>query len=340
MAVTIKEIAEICGISRGTVDRVLNNRGKVKAETEQLVRRVAEQLGYTPNLAAKTLAAQKKSLVIGILTVSEGNAFFDEVFQGIRQAEKELNSYDVRLLIRSMKGYDPQRQLTLIRELEEQIHALILNPISDPQIAAEIDRLTEAGIHVITMNNDIENCRRLCYVGSDYTKGGEAACGMLGLMTAGKADVAILTGSIRVLGHAQRIAGFKNIMQARFPDIRAVCFEETNDDEIQAYDVTKRVLESHPEIDAIFVVAGGVYGVCRAVLAMGLQEKLRIVCFDSVPTTVEMMQKGIVQATICQQPYAQGYRSVKLAFDVLVSGIPPETDRFIVENEIKIQENL
>ena len=51
MAVTIKQIAEMCGVSRGTVDRVLNNRGKVKKETEQMIRKIAEDLGYVPNMA-------------------------------------------------------------------------------------------------------------------------------------------------------------------------------------------------------------------------------------------------------------------------------------------------
>ena len=75
MSVTIKQISELCGVSRGTVDRVLNNRGKVKPETEQKVREVAERLGYTPNMAGKALAARKRDLVIGVALVAKGNAF-------------------------------------------------------------------------------------------------------------------------------------------------------------------------------------------------------------------------------------------------------------------------
>ena len=76
MSVTIKQISELCGVSRGTVDRVLNNRGKVKPETEQKVREVADRLGYTPNMAGKALAARKRDLVIGVALVAKGNAFF------------------------------------------------------------------------------------------------------------------------------------------------------------------------------------------------------------------------------------------------------------------------
>ena len=54
--VTIKQIAELCGVSRGTVDRVLNNRGSVKPEKRQLVLDTARKLHYQPNPAGKALA--------------------------------------------------------------------------------------------------------------------------------------------------------------------------------------------------------------------------------------------------------------------------------------------
>lgn len=340
MSVTIKKIAELGGVSRGTVDRVLNNRGKVKPETEIMVRQLAEQFGYTPNLAGKALAVRKKSLVIGIVIVSEGNPFFDTVFRGIAEAEKELRDYGVKIMIRTMKGYNIDRQLQLIEEIENDINALILNPISDPRIAAKIDALDARGIGVVTLNTDIENSRRFCYIGSDYFRGGETACGIMGLLTGGRATIGIVTGSIKVLGHNQRIAGFREVMKRKYPAMRVVDYVESNDDEIRAYEVTKELLASHPEIDAIFVVAAGVYGACRAILSLGLQEKLTVVSFDKVPTTVEMIKKGIIKATICQQPFMQGNKAVHIVFDYLVSGAKPETDQFILYSQIKITENI
>ncbi|AUS98355.1 LacI family transcriptional regulator [Clostridium thermosuccinogenes] len=340
MAVTIKKIAELCGVSRGTVDRVLNNRGKVKPETEALIRRVAEQLDYKPNIAGKALAARKKSFVIGVIVASEGNPFFDDVLKGIHQAENELHDYGVKIIIKTMKGYDIQRQLKLIEELEGGIHALILNSISDAEIAAKIDELTDKGIPVITLNTDIENSKRLCYVGCDYVKGGETACGMLGLLTGGRAKVGVITGSVKILGHNQRVQGFRNVIKRRYPGIEVVDFAESNDDDIIAFEATKKMLLEHKEIDALFIAAAGAYGVCRAVISLGLENKITIVCFDDVPSTVEMMEKGLIKATICQQPFLQGNKSVHIAYDYLVSGARPHNDQFIVENKIKILENL
>lgn len=341
MSVTIKKIAELSGVSRGTVDRVLNHRGKVKPDTEERVRRFAQQLGYKPNLAGKALAAKKKSFLIGVLVASEGNPFFEEVFHGIKAAEQELKDYAVHVRIRTMKGYDVEEQLFFIEEMcRAGVHALILNPISDERIAAKINVLTDAGIPVITMNTDIENSRRLYYVGSNYMRGGETAGGMLALLTGGKAKVGIITGSVKILGHNQRITGFRNVMHTMYTGIHVIDFADTNDDDIQAYDNATRMLQAHPEMNAVFVVAAGVYGVCRAIMALGLEKKLTVISFDDVPSTVEMMRKGIVKATICQQPFLQGNKSVHAAFDYLVSGIKPESDQFIVKNEIKILQNL
>ena len=61
---TIKEIAELAGVSRGTVDRVLNNRGAVNADTREKILEIAKLLDYQPNKAGVALAAQKKSWTI------------------------------------------------------------------------------------------------------------------------------------------------------------------------------------------------------------------------------------------------------------------------------------
>lgn len=81
--VTIKQIAELCGVSRGTVDRVLNGRGKVRPEKAALVRAMAEKLNYRPNPAGKALSARKKQPVVGVLIASEGVHFFDEVLDAM-----------------------------------------------------------------------------------------------------------------------------------------------------------------------------------------------------------------------------------------------------------------
>ena len=65
--VTMKKIAELCNVSRGTVDRVLHGRGRVSEETAANIRRVAKELGYEPNPAAKALSARKTQPKVSVI---------------------------------------------------------------------------------------------------------------------------------------------------------------------------------------------------------------------------------------------------------------------------------
>ena len=78
---TIKEIAAIAGVSRGTVDRVLNNRGSVNPDTARKINEVAKALDYRPNKAGLVLAAQKKKLKLGVILFSTNNPFFADVLK-------------------------------------------------------------------------------------------------------------------------------------------------------------------------------------------------------------------------------------------------------------------
>ena len=92
------------------------------------------------------------------------------------------------------------------------------------------------------------------------------------------------------------------------------------------------------KIDAVFFAAAGVFGGCKAI-----QESCRhprVITFDEVPTTLEMLRAGVISATISQQPYKQGSHSLNLLFEYLTNGTLPERDEFFVEHSIKIRENL
>lgn len=82
---TIKEIAALAGVSRGTVDRVLNNRGSVSPATAEKIKEIAKALDYKPNKAGLALAAQKRKLKLGVILFSTDNPFFADVLKGVRQ---------------------------------------------------------------------------------------------------------------------------------------------------------------------------------------------------------------------------------------------------------------
>ncbi len=337
---TIKEIAQLCGVSRGTVDRVLNGRGRVKPETEQLILRKIEELGYTKNVAGRALTIKRIAPKIGVVMASEGNPFFGDVLQGVSRAEQELAEYGVTVTRRGMRGYSVITQLALIDELEENgMSVLVLQAINDERIRQRIRQLRERGIPTITVNTDIERSERVSYVGSDYLLGGKTAAGLMGLATSGCGSVGVVTGVDTLLGHVQRLYGFERHLAERYPDVQIVDRVCGMDDAEVSYEVTDYMLRRHPEIDAIMIIAAGAEGVCRAVHDRGEEKRIRIVAFDAVPAVIERMKMGLIRAVVCQQPQMQGYRAVRAAFECLL-GPERVQDAQIMENQIKIVENL
>ena len=133
---TIKEIAELAGVSRGTVDRVLNKRGAVNPKTEAKILEIAKALDYKPNRAGIVLAAQKKKFKFGIVMFGIGNPFFDDVIAGFKEKEEELSGYNCTVLIRRISAFGVEDQLEAINSLvKEEINGLAISPQIDPSIA-------------------------------------------------------------------------------------------------------------------------------------------------------------------------------------------------------------
>ena len=337
--VTMKKIAELCNVSRGTVDRVLHGRGRVSEETAANIRRVAKELGYEPNPAAKALSARKTQPKVSVILPSEGNPFFDEVIRGIEEAEESYKIYGFTMHLHTIKGYDPAGELALLEGASRNADAIIIDPIDDDEIRAAVNRLVDEGKFVITVNGDLPGSKRQCYVGSDYENGGVTACALLEAFAGGQAKVGVVLGSRQSSGHRARLAGFQKRMEkAKGIEIAAVI--ENEDDEFTSFERTKEMLRMHPEITALFLVAGGVYGACRAVMELSEAHRPIVIAFDSVPSTVEMMKKGIVKAVLYQHPYRQGHRAMELAFERLVNGRAPYKEAYIMKHEIKLLENL
>ncbi len=336
---TIKEIAELAGVSRGTVDRVLNHRGSVNPATAALIRDIAQKLDYKPNRAGIALAAQRKNLKLGVLLFDTGNLFFEDVWEGVREKAEELAGYNCTVLSRRT-GFSASAQAEAIQELEDcGIAGLVLTPFNDPLIVSCIDRLARNGIPVITTNTDILHSRRLAFVGSDFYRCGQTAAGLMRLMTQGEVRVGIVTGSSRVLCHTDRIKGFCDSIASRYPQIHVCETIENSDDEFESYDKTMDLLTRRPELNALYFTAGGVYGGCRAVRSLGRQD-IRIISYDKIPTTQELLEQDIISATICQQPKRQGSKPLQLLFDYLVTGQKPEREYYYTAVDIRIRENL
>lgn len=341
MAVTIRQIAAVAGVSRGTVDRVLHGRPGVNPEIAMHVRHIADDLGFEPNLAGKILAARKQPIKIGCFLPSIGNVFFEDVVAGFRDAEAAYSDFGLSVEVKEVKGFEPGEHIAAIQRLVENgCAALCVSTVDIPEIRACINGLVESGVPVVAVNTDLTKTKRLCYVGCNYLQGGSTAAGLLALTAPEKLELLIVTGSLNIRGHNQRIQGFSRTLRKKGVSYHLVDIFESLDNDEHAYEMTLRALRAHPEINCIYITAAGVAGVCRAVTELGLQRKLRVLCHDDIAATRQLVRDGVIDFTIGQEPHEQGYRAIQLLFDHFMSDKHTRPADYITNTVIVIKENL
>ncbi len=338
--VTIKQIAELCGVSRGTVDRVLNNRGNVKAEKRELIMATAKKLKYVPNPAGKALVSRQKKPTVGIVLPAKGLVFFDDVINAMKKAEEKYALFGLQTVWRMTEGYSVDAQCEVLDELMSVVNGIIINPINSSRVRERLFAMQARGIFVVTVNNDIHDAGRHCYVGSDYRNGGETAAALLQMIRPEGSIAGIIRGSFQMFGHQERLNGFRAIAK-KYGKIYVTAVDEDNDDEDCSYERVTAMLKVHEDINAMFLAAsGGARGACRAVKEQGREKNITIIAFDTVPGVVEMMREGLIAATIYQHPRRQGQKAMQLVYDALINGIKPERDLHIMANDIRILQNV
>jgi LacI family transcriptional regulator len=340
MSVTIKEIAAAAGVSRGTVDRVLHNRKDVNPDVARQIREFADKMGYIPNRAGKILAARKQQIRFGCLLPDLGNPFFDKVIDGFKRAESELRDYGVTVEIVHLHGFYVQTHIEAIKKMAAAGYSgMCVTTLDVPEIQKEIYTITQSGVPVVSVNTDIPDSGRICYVGTDYIKAGRSAAGMLSLISKERQKILIVSGSFQIRGHNERIKGFKAGLEEHGIAYDIVDTVEAFDDNEDSYKLTRGILISHPEITSIFVVAGGVPGAYRAVKELK-RDTIIILVFDELPEIKQAVKEGGIGFTIGQEPELQGYTGIMRLFSWLMEEGKNQPHDYITQTIIKIADNM
>lgn len=339
MAITMQELAEMAGVSRSTVDRALNGRGRVNPKTKNRICQLAESMGYEPDLAAKTLASKSKVFKIGCILNSTGNLFFEDVEKGIHAAASELNAFNVKVITKAVEQLNIPCQLQMIDSLvSEGVQAIAITPLNDPEIARRLNELIADGIAVVALTADIADVNYLSYVGCNHTKSGKITANIAGLISAPDANVLFVLGSKGLLGHNQRLSGFKTVLSENYSHMKILDVIESQDDEFISYNKVHNFLSEHPDVDLVVFAAGGSTGGIRAV--QDLHYPCKIISFDLTRHNKQYLEQGVISCVLCQEPYTQGYQAVKILSNYLLLGKEPEKKRYYTKTEILVRNSL
>jgi LacI family transcriptional regulator len=170
------------GVSRGTVDRVLNNRGKVRPEVEEKVRRIADELGYRPNLLGRALGMNKNHIKIGVIAQAAETLFYESGAErgggGFSRSGRLRRKRDFE----KIGGISAEKTLNAMESMQKQgVKAIAMMPVDDPRVKDKIRQFTgEYQIPIVTFNSDLEDTGRICFVGQHALRCGQTAAVLMG----------------------------------------------------------------------------------------------------------------------------------------------------------------
>jgi LacI family transcriptional regulator, galactose operon repressor len=335
--VGIKDIARALGISIGTVDRAIHGRGGINAITKERVLKMAQTLGYKPNLAARYLKAPRQIRVSVNLPARIGS-FFDAVRAGIRDASSPFQAgIDLQFRTHPALGEGDEE---LFREaLEDRSKGIIIAPGHPAQLKMWIRRAAQRRIPVVCVSTDAPGTDRLTAVSADPFVSGAMVAELLQLTVRSPGTVGVFTGDLSTIDHSEKVRGFKQSLSSVNGSLVVSEVIETHDDETVAYEQTRKLLARNRSLKAIYVSTANSVTTIQALEDLDPERRIAVVTTDLFPQLVPFLKSGRILATIYQRPEAQGRMAFEALYNFIAEGkCPPQ--RIKLNPHIVMRSNL
>lgn len=336
---TIYDIAKTLGISTATVNRALTGKPRVKEETRQLVIETAAKMGFKPNALARSLA--RRQLCIAVVGFTSFSEFHEPFLRGARDAAAELADYNI---VVDFFSYDDGATNTpeSDRFLEDTLHQIADAGYDGVlALARHTDTfrlLMDRGVYVATAVNDIAADMRkfhICYNG--FVAGRIAAELIYRWMPDHGRPVAIASGFQGMGIHDLIIRGFMDQMQSTPLNLCAIQYNMDNED--IAYESTCRLMNTFPDLGAIYINSFNYRGVIRAVRDRGKAHGTLLITSDISSELRGFIEQGVVSASIFQNQYEQGRQGLHKLYQALDASEAIE-DTITIDPQIILNSNL
>jgi LacI family transcriptional regulator len=242
-SVTMRDVADRAGVSKTTVSHVLNGTRFVEPETEDRVRHAVRELGYRPNLLARSLR-RRETRTIGLITPSIANPYWAEL-AGLLEGAGYDAGYGV-LLGNSNWSTEHEREYVQLL-LDKQVDGVILAP-ANTQTAA-LDEILAAHIPVVVLNPPPDGYRVSAVLIDNYHGGYQAGAYLARI---GHRHVGCITPPANAGDACRRIAGVHQAFADAGIDVPDTAYVE-GDFEYRSGEVgVQTLLDRHPELTAVF----------------------------------------------------------------------------------------
>lgn len=278
---TISEIARLAGVGTATVDRVLNRRPGVNAETVQRVLQVVAELG-APQQPGRPRRGE--NLRFAYVLPADDFAHLGLIDRQIAQSAGDFRHQHITEITRRIDATDAAAFADELLKLRDCQGIALLAP-DMPPVKLAINEMVRAGIHVVTLFSDVAGSMRETYIGADNRAAGRTAGLLLARMAQpGQRDTLLLSSqATRMSAEIERRIGFAQVLEERFPGLRMLRTPDLPADDAGAGEALRQFLASGVEPDrlcGLYNVGTGSAGVVAALAGAGLADQVGVIAHD------------------------------------------------------------
>ena len=329
---SIKKVAEVAGVSVGTVSHVITGSVPVSEPLRLKVQNAIRELNYHPNHVARSLKTSK-TRTLGILVPDMTISFYPQVIRGAETAARERGY----AMIAVNSDDDCERQTELLSLMRAQrVEGILLVVAAAPTPLNQISRIIEAGIAVVCVDRVPDRVP----VDSVSVEDVEAArMGVEHLIATSHRRIALAMGPVTLKNERRRLLGYRQALEQYGIELREELIWAGN---LRAEDVAEfcRTNLESMQPDAVFSTNGPTaLGVLRAFRDLGLRtpQDIGFATFDEL--TVDDLFKPSI-TTVVQPAYDIGYRAAQMLLRRIEgegAGDPPSTIR--LRATLKVRES-
>ena len=330
----IKDIARLAGVSIGTVDRVLHNRGEVAESTKKKIQNLLKEMNYSPNMMAQVLKSKKSYHLVSLLPEpTVNNSFWQKHSTGIERAIKELDLFPLSLTkvnFNMQSEADFQKKIEMVLKLEPD--GILLAPIFKSESVSLCKKLSSKKIPFVFIDSYIEETDFLAYIGEDVYRSGKVAGQLIDMITDRKADILVVNiarNLQNVLHLKNRTEGFLNYFErAGSNQGKKISISIPEPSSTMVRDEMDKVLKKYPGIRSIFISGSKSYFIAKYLEEKGFNN-INLIGYDLLDTNVEFLKSGTTRFLINQRPDEQTYKGIKKLFEYLSVNKIPEKFEYL-----------
>jgi LacI family transcriptional regulator len=324
---TIHDVARLAGVSPITVSRVINNSGYISQETRARVKAAIIELGYAPNIIARSLRSKRTNTLALVLT-DITNPFFTAIARGVEDTASDAG-FTVIYCNTDESVEEEAKNLQLL--LQKQVDGILLVPARSTSRSIEL--IKEQGTPVVILDRRVPNLDA-DVVRCDSVEGAYQLIKLL--IDQGHRRIAVMSGPQGVSTADDRVAGFQKAMtESRLLYDGLVLYGTYT--LTSGYEMAKRVLSLSPQATALFAANNFIaIGALKALRDSGLKVPgdISVVAFDDLPQTWIVEPFLTVAA---QPPYEMGCKATQLLLNRIRGEAPSECQEILLPIELIVR---